>query len=259
MGHSHLMADQDDGDEVGRIRRRDVARQQIARPFKALLQPAGVPDSVSEELEETLAGVRRELGTSGPGRLRRVGVQLRDAPPQLLERLSRLVVEHPGVVYDRQGVEELAERQSRSISAAVGALQLALITGAAATTLEGGPLLALGIDAAVGQVAAVVTGACDWYTVASYLVHRLASEGLLVEPREIRALTTAALMTKRGAIQPEALGRSTELKLLRGWVGHGVIDALPMGARLGRSAVRAVDRIDESELPRLMEALRAGR
>ena len=61
---------------------------------------------------------------------------------------------------------------------------MALVAAAAASTLEGGPVLALAIDGAVGQVASVVHGFCDWYNTGSYLVRRLNALGLrLIEVR----------------------------------------------------------------------------
>ena len=41
-----------------------------------------------------------------------------------------------------------------------------------------------------------------------------------------------------------ALTRSTELRLIRSWVGRGLVDALPFGSSLGRASFRAATRID---------------
>jgi hypothetical protein len=155
-------------------------------------------------------------------------------------------------------VEELALRQSRSIATAMGALQLALVTAAAASTLEGGPVLALAIDGVVGQVAAVVHGCCDWYDTGSYLVRRLAESDLRVDRRQVRRLTNAALVSRGAVIDERALARSSEIRLVRSWVGRGLVDALPFGSTLGRASVRAADRIDRSDLPALVRAVRAG-
>jgi hypothetical protein len=161
------------------------------------------------------------------------------------------------VVYDRQGVEQLSARQTRSISTAVGALQLALVGAAAASTLEGGPVLALAIDGAVGQVASVVHGFCDWYNTGSYLVRRLARDGIALDRTEVRRLTNAALMSKGSSIDDRSLGRSTELRLMRHWVGRGLVDALPFGSSLGKASVRATERIDGTDLVALVERLRS--
>jgi hypothetical protein len=171
--------------------------------------------------------------------------------------MSGQVLEHPAALYDRQGMELLAARQSRSIGTAVGALQLALVGAAAASTLEGGPVLALAIDGVVGQVASVVHGCCDWYNVGSYLVRRLRREGITVDRTEVRRLTNAALMSKGSAVDPRALVRSTELRLIRSWVGRGLVDALPFGSSLGRASVRSADRIDETDLSALVRELRS--
>ncbi len=194
--------------------------------------------------------------TGGRGRLRRVRVQLRAAPPRLLDWMSGQVLEHPAVLYDQRGVELLASKQGRSISTAMGALQLALVTAAAATTLEGGPVLALAIDGAVGQMASVVHGLCDWYNTGSYLVRRLDQHGIVVDRAEVRRLTNAALMSKGKVVDPQALGRSTELRLIRGWVGRGLVDALPFGSTLGRASLRAAARIDDSDLFGLVRVVR---
>jgi hypothetical protein len=174
----------------------------------------------------------------------------------LLDWMSTQVVEHPAVVYDVAGVEALSGRQTKSIQAAVGALQLALVGAAAASTLEGGPFLAVAIDGVVGQVAAVVHGVCDWYDTGSYLVRRLDQEGLVADVSEVRRLTNAALMSKGKAVDERMLARSTEFRLIRRWAGHGLVDALPFGSSLGRAAVHAAGRVDHSDLSRLLAALR---
>jgi hypothetical protein len=170
--------------------------------------------------------------------------------------MSGQVLDHPAVLYDREGVEMLASRQSRSISAAVGALQVALVAAAAASTLEGGPVLALAIDGVVGQVASVVHGCCDWYNTGSYLVRQLNDLSLPVDRTEVRRLTNAALMSKGRAVDERALARSTELRLFRSWVARGLVDALPLGSSLGRASVRATGRIDHSDLSDLVRRLR---
>jgi hypothetical protein len=190
---------------------------------------------------------------AGVGRDR---AQVRAAPPRLLDWMSGQVLEHPAIVYDREGVEMLASRQSRSISAAVGALQVALVAAAAASTLEGGPVLALAIDGVVGQVASVVHGCCDWYNTGSYLVRQLNDLSLTVDRTEVRRLTNAALMSKGRAVDERALARSTELRLFRSWVARGLVDALPLGSSLGRASVRATGRIDHSDLSDLVRRLR---
>ena len=233
------------------------ARATFAQALRALLRPEGLPPDASVELESALGGIGREILTGGRGRFERVRAQVRAAPPQLLDWMSGQVLEHPAVLYDREGVELLAGRQARSISTAVGALQVALVAAAAASTFEGGPVLALAIDGVVGQVASVVHGFCDWYNTGSYLVRKLNEASITVGPAEVRRLTNAALMSRGRAVDERALGRSTELRLFRSWVGRGVLDALPFGSSLGRASVRATARIDQSDLAALVAILRA--
>jgi hypothetical protein len=173
--------------------------------------------------------------------------------------MSGQVLDHPAPLYDHEGVELLATRQGRSIATAMGALQLALVAAAAASTLEGGPVLALAIDGAVGQVASVVHGFCDWYNTGSYLVRRLAAQGIRIDRSEVRRLTNAALMSRGRAIDERTLGRATELRLVRSWVGRGLVDALPFGSTLGRASWRAATGIDASDLPGLVTRMRAER
>jgi hypothetical protein len=139
----------------------------------------------------------------------------------------------------------------------MGALQLALVGAAAASTLEGGPVLALAIDGGVGQVASVVHGFCDWYNTGSYVVRRLEAAGLAVDRTEVRRLTNAALVSRGKTVDERALVGSTELRLIRSWVGRGLIDALPFGSTLGRASPRAAARIDHSDLGELLRTLRA--
>lgn len=234
------------------------ARATFARSWRALLGPEGLPPEAAAQLEAALGSVGREALTGGPGRLRRVRAQVRAAPPRLLDWMSGQVLDHPAVLYDQQGVELLAARQSRSISAAMGALQLALVTAAAASTLEGGPVLAIAIDGAVGQVASVVHGCCDWYNTGSYLVRRLNASGITVDRTEVRRITNAALVSRGPHIDPRALHRTSELRLVRSWVGRGLLDALPLGSSLGRASLKAAVRIDGTDLQSLVAALRSG-
>ena len=90
---------------------------------------------------------------------------------------------------------------------------------AAASTLEGGPFLAVAIDGVVGQVAAVVHGVCDWYNTGSYLVRRLDRLGLAADVGEVRRMTNAALMSKGRTVDQRLLARSTELRLVAAMVG----------------------------------------
>jgi len=234
------------------------ARAASLQAFRSLLRPDGLPAEAAAQLEGVFGAVGRAALQGGRGRIGRVRVQVRAAPPRLLDWMSGQVLDHPAVLYDQQGVEMLASRQARSIATAMGALQLALVTAAAATTLEGGPVLALAIDGAVGQVASVVHGFCDWYNTGSYLVRRLNHEGITVDRTEVRRLTNAALVSKGSVIDERALGRSTELKLVRGWVGRGLVDALPFGSTLGKASPRAAARIDRSDLAALVTAVRSG-
>jgi hypothetical protein len=235
------------------------ARAAFARALRTLLRPEGLPPEASIELEAAFGSIGREAFTAGPRRLARVRGQVRTAPPRLLDWISGQVVDHPAILYDLSAVEELSGRQTRSITTAVGALQLALVAAAAASTLEGGPVLALAIDGLVGQVASVVHGLCDWYNTGSYLVRRFDTLGMAADAGEIRRLTNAALMSKGKEIDPRMLPRSTELRLARRWIGHGIVDALPFGSSLGRTSARAAGRIDRTDLPAMVALLRSER
>jgi len=187
----------------------------------------------------------------------RVRAQVAAVPPRMLDWMSTQVIDHPAVLYDITGVEELCARQNRSIGTAVGALQLALLAAASASTLEGGPILAVAIDGVVGQVAAVVHGVCDWYNTGSYLKRRLDHLGVTADVGEVRRLTNAALMSRGKTIDEQKLHGATESRLIRRWAGHGLVDALPFGSSLGKASVKAAHRIDHSDLDRLLVALRS--
>ena len=223
---------------TGRASRLARARARLSLAIRALLHPEGLPSEAAAQLEAAFGSVGRALISGGPGRVGQV-------------------LDHPAALYDHEGVELLAARQGRSIATAMGALQLALVAAAAASTLEGGPVLALAIDGAIGQVASVVHGFCDWYNTGSYLARRLAEQGIRVDRSEVRRLTNAALMSRGKTIDQRALGRATELRLIRGWVGRGLVDALPFGSTLGRASPRAAARIDASDIPGLVTRMRA--
>lgn len=233
------------------------ARSAFAQAFRSLLRPEGLPADAAAQLEAVFGRVGGEIFSGGRGRMRRARAQIRSAPPRLLDWMSGQVVDHPALVDDHQAVELLAARQARSIARAMGALQLALVGAAAASTLEGGPVLALAIDGGVGQVASVVHGFCDWYNTGSYVVRRLEAAGLAVDRTEVRRLTNAALVSRGKTVDERALVGSTELRLIRSWVGRGLIDALPFGSTLGRASPRAAARIDHSDLGELLRTLRA--
>ena len=233
------------------------ARAAFGRSLRSLLSPDGLPTGASEELEAALGDIGREALAPGPGRLRRVRAEVAAAPPRMLDWMSTQVIAHPAVVYDVAGVEALASRQTKSIQTAVGALQLALVGAASASTLEGGPILALAIDGVVGQAAAVVHGVCDWYSTGSYLVRRLDSLEIRADVGEVRRITNAALMSRGQAIDERMLARSTELRLIRRWSGNGLVDALPFGSSLGKASIKAVGRIDHTDLDGLVAVLRS--
>ncbi len=233
------------------------ARASFAQALKSLLRPEGLPAEAAAQLESALGAIGREAFTGGRGHLRRVRAQVRAAGPRLLDWMSGQVLEHPAILYDREGVELLSARQGRSISTAVGGLQVALVTAAAASTLEGGPVLALAIDGVVGQVASLVHGLCDWYNTGSFLVRRLNAAGISVDRAEVRQLTNAALMSKGKTIDERTLARSTEVWLVRSWIGRGLIDALPFGSSLGRASLRATGRIEQADLGALVQLIRA--
>ena len=232
------------------------ARAGLRPAVTALLRPKGLPPEVADRLEAAFGAIG-QAGAGGRGRIRRLRERARTAPPQLLDWMSAQVLLHPAPLYDRESVERLSSCQTRSISTAVGTLQVALVTAAAASTLEGGPVLALAIDGVVGQVASVVHGTCDWYNTGSYLVRRLRAEGIVTDRAEVRRLTNAALMSKGKSIDARTLSRSTELRLVRSWVRRGVVDALPFGASLGHASVRATDRIEHSDLHELVALVRS--
>jgi hypothetical protein len=234
------------------------ARTASTAAFGSLLRPDGLPAEAAAQLEAVFGRMGTEIFSGGRGRLRRARDQIRSAPPRLLDWMSGQVLDHPADVEDRAAVEALAARQGRSIATAMGGLQLALVGAAAASTLEGGPVLALAIDGGVGQVASVVHGFCDWYNTGSYLVRRLDAAAIAVDAAEVRRLTNAALMSRGRTVDEAALARSTELRLVRGWVGRGLVDALPFGSTLGRASPRAAERIDRTDLGQLVRALRAG-
>jgi hypothetical protein len=232
-------------------------RSSVGQGFRTLLRPEGLPPEAADQIESTLGRIVSEALSGGAGRVRRVRGQIRAAPPRLLDRMSGQVIDHPLMLESKEDVEQLAARQAGSIAKAMGVLQMALVAGAAASTLEGGAFVALGIDGAVGQVASLVHGICDWYDAGSYLVRRLDEAGVAVDQMEVRRLTNAALMSRGKTIDDRALARSTELRLVRGWIARGLLDALPFGSTLGKAAPRAAERIDRSDLPALVEALRA--
>ncbi len=230
----------------------------VTQSLRSLLHPEGLPAGASAELESVFGEIGREALAPGRGWFGRVRAEVRAATPRLLDWMSAQVVERPAVLMDRTDVEELSARQSRSISTAVGALQLALVAAAAASTLEGGPVLALAIDGVAGQVASAVHGLCDWYNTGSYLVRQLDRLGLTVDAGEVRRLTNAILLSKGRAVDERLLVTSSELRLARKWVGQGLVDALPFGSSLGKASARAAGRIDRSDLPRLVALLREG-
>lgn len=231
-------------------------RSSVSQSLRTLLRPEGLPPEAADQLESVLGRIGREALAGGAGRIRRVRAQIEAAPPRLLDWMSGQVLDHPAVLADHEDVDELAARQARSIATAMGVLQMALAAAAAASTLEGGAFVALAIDGAVGQVASLVHGFCDWYDTGSYLVRRLEDGGVEIDRTEVRMLTNAALMSRGREIDERALARSTELRLVRSWVTRGLLDALPFGSTLGKAAPRAAERIDHSDLIELVRMVR---
>jgi hypothetical protein len=238
---------------AGRLRR---TREAATSALGALLHPAGLPPDASRQLEAALGGVVDEALASGPGRLRRVRARLVGAPDELITWASARMLDRPQPVHVRQDVVEAAERHTRHIATAVGTLQVALVAASAAT-FEATLLPALAVDAVVGQVAALVHGFSDWMTTASFLVRQVRAQGMDLTPDELRRLTNAALVGRGRDIDAELLSVATERRLVRRWVGNGLVDALPFGSSLGKASVKAADRIEASDLGALLAVLRS--
>ena len=224
--------------------------------------PTGLPD---RGVGRARVGVRRHRAARrsppGPGRLRRVRAEVAAAPPRLLDWMSTQVVEHPAVVYDVAGVEELAARQTKSI-ADRGRGPAAGPGGRGRRLHPGGrPVPGPGHRRGGGpgggrRPRACATGTTPGPTWCAGSTHL----GLAADVAEVRRLTNAALMSKG-----DGRGRADARPLHRAPAGPAVgratalVDALPFGSSLGRASVKAAepDRPHRPR-PRCWPVLRAG-
>ncbi len=205
---------------------------------------------------------RRRSGTSGarpsPGdRAGSAGCGSRSGrrPPRLLDWMSGQVLEHPAVALRRPGggapgrPPDPVDRHRRG--------------GPAAGPGRGGRGLDPrgGTGPGPGHRRGGGPGGLGGPRALRLVQHRLLSGPRASVTREspwtateVRRLTNAALMSKGSVGGPSGPWPARPSSgWSGGWVGRGVVDALPFGSSLGRASVRAAARIDQTDLAALVQ------
>jgi len=232
---------------VPRGRVRELFDRQVER-----LVPA---EGLDGEVRRLLAKTASELGAAfhKPWRLRSTRAALAGGARRGLDRMATVVVRLPAPIEDLATLDQRAGQVRRGVLAALTAAQGLLATSAAATEGVGAPP-ALAVDAAVAQVASVLTGLAEWYLLGSYAVALMRQAGVDPEDRDLRAVVNAALLSRDPAVGNTAAVGDAEARIIARWAGRGLLEAVPLASayptRRVRRAGERLEATDPSTWPR---------
>jgi hypothetical protein len=220
---------------VLRARLRSFADRQHGR----LARSTGLEGEAGAALAETA----RELAeaTRAPWRVRATKRSVAAAGARGLDRVAGIVVGAPASIDDVDTLDEHASHVRHGVAATLALIQGALVAQSAVTDGVGAPP-ALAIDAAVAQVAAVLTGLAEWYLVASYAVCLMQRQGIEAEPLYLRRIVNAALLSRHDDLDPQYLEPGVEGRLILRWVARGVAGAIPLLSGYPTQRVRKAGR-----------------
>ena len=233
---------------AGRLAR---ARAAFARSLRNLLAPDGLRRAPRPSWRRPSATSVARRWPRDPGGSGGSGPRWRPPRPGCSTGCPTQVIDHPAVVYDVAGVEELVVPADQVDPGRGGGPPAGAGGGGVRLDPGGGPgdrpghrrRGRPGGRRGPRGVRLVQRPAPTWSADST-------PSGIRADVAEVRRLTNAALMSKGRSIDERMLARSTELRLIRRWSGNGLVDALPFGSSLGKASVKAVGRIDRSDLAR---------
>jgi len=199
-------------------------RALVDRQVERIAAAVRVDEAARLELTQTARELAAVVRT--PWRVRATKSAIAAAATRGLDRIADVVVRHPAPVTDAGGLEQRANQVRRGISAALTAVQGVLATSTAATDGVGAPP-AVAVDAAVAQVASVLTGLAEWYLVGSYAVNLMRKAGIEPDARRLRLVVNAALLSRDRTLDARMAQPDAEPRLIARWIGRGVLEAVP--------------------------------
>jgi hypothetical protein len=209
------------------------------------------------EAGAALAESVRELAeaTRRPWNLRATKRSIAATATRGLDRLAGIVINAPASIDDLDGLDQRATHLRQGVSAALTAIQGTLATGTVASDGLGGPP-AVAIDAVVAQAASLLTGLAEWYLVGSYAAWLMNGVGLDPEPRSIRRVVNAALLSRHDSIEARFLEPHVEGRLIFRWITRGVANAVPFLSGYPTQRVRkAGRRLQKADLVAIVASL----
>jgi len=231
-------------------RLRTFTDQQLSR----LARSTGLRGEAGAAIIETMREFQRGLRLSW--RLTDIRAQVSAAASRGLDRMSGIVARVPMSIPDVDTLDHEAGVVRHGVFLVLSSIQGLLAVTTASTEGAGGPP-SIVIDAAVAQVASLITGLAEWYLVGSYAMKLLEDLGVKADPATLRLIVNATLLSRsEHSIDERFLGPGAERRLIVRWVGRGVVEALPVVSGFpSRRVRRAGTRLEQTDLRALIERL----
>jgi hypothetical protein len=249
-----LGGDPRDKDSPRRARLRHRLHTFVDHQQLRLARSTGLQGEAGAALAESV----RELAeaTRRPWKLPATKRSIAATATRGLDRLAGIVINAPASIDDLDTLDQRASNVRHGVSAALTAIQGTLATGTVASDGLGGPP-AVAIDAVVAQAASLLTGLAEWYLVGSYAAWLMNGVGLDPEPRSIRRVVNAALLSRHDTIEAHFLEPHAEGRLILRWMARGVADAVPFLSGYPTQRVRkAGRRLQNADLVAIVASLK---
>lgn len=238
-------------------------RTQAGEGFSGLVRTVGLPEDITAVIGDAIKDLGRATalrgGSRSPIKATRAVVNRaldRTAGTCLTSRLS---------IESSDDLERRAKQTRKRVAAGGGRLLRWLAAAGVATAVgtDGLSLPAVvALDVVLGQVLSMIEGISEWYLVGVYTAWLLRQSGIEPDPRTLRRIVDAALLSHGGrSLDGTVLDPVAERRLVTRWIWSGTLDALPglsfLGGRSVRHAAHCLERTDLAEFHKRVVSERA--
>jgi hypothetical protein len=225
-------------------------RSQAGEGFNGLARSVGLPDDITAVIGDAV----RDLGqaTGWRGGFRSPVKSTRAVVDHALDRTAGLCLTSRVAIESSQELDRRSGLARKGVAAGGGRLLRWLAAAGVATAVgtDGLSLPAVvALDVILGQVLSMIEGISEWYLVGVYTAWLLRQAGIEPDPRTLRRIVDAALLSRGGkSLDGTVLDPVAERRLVTRWIWSGTLDALPglswFGGRSVRHAGHCLERTD---------------
>ena len=231
-------------------------RAQAGDGFGGLARTVGLPEDITDVIGDAV----RELGQV-PARAagRRSPIKAtRAVVDRALDRTAGLCLTSRVPIESSGQLERAAERARKGVAGG-GARLLRWLAAAGLAVAVGTDGLSVpavvALDVVLGQVLSMIEGISEWYLVGVYAAWLLRQAGVEPDPRTLRRIVDAALLSRGGkSLDGTTIDPAAERRLVTRWIWSGTLDAVPglslFGGRSVRHAARCLEKTDLAGLQR---------